>query len=160
VIKAWLFSSVAVVAVVAALGFTGAPASAQTSGACARPTHFGTKDAANVVHLRARHGGVWGLALGPARMPLEIGNDLKIVWRVTGSGPLRVRFVDPNGRHRALTFGPEPHTGTSTFDHPGDEWGTGFHFDEPGCWQIRLARRGVAVTVRLTVSPPAGQRDD
>ena len=32
-----------------------------------------------------------------------------------------------------------PHSG-STYDRPGDEWGTGFLFDEPGCWHIHLQR--------------------
>jgi hypothetical protein len=77
---------------------------------------------------------------------------LKIVWRLTGSGPLKVAFTDPTGTSKPLDFGPEPHTGFSSFRRPGDEWGTGFVFDEPGCWSIRLTRAGAKATVRITAA--------
>jgi hypothetical protein len=71
--------------------------------------------------------------------PVRAGDEVKIVWRMTGQGDLSVRFVDPDGRQRPLVFGPEPH-GSSNYDRPGDEWGTGFLFDRAGCWQIHLQR--------------------
>lgn len=67
------------------------------------------------------------------------GDEVKIVWRMTGEGDLAVRVVDPAGEERALTFGPELHPG-SNYDRPGDEWGTGFLFDRTGCWYIALTR--------------------
>jgi hypothetical protein len=73
------------------------------------------------------------------RPPIRVGDEVKIVWRMTGQGDLAVRFVDPSGRERPLVFGPEPH-GSSNYDRPGDEWGTGFLFDRVGCWQIHLER--------------------
>jgi hypothetical protein len=73
------------------------------------------------------------------RPPVRAGDEVKIVWRMTGRGDLSVRFVDPDGRERPLVFGPEPH-GSSNYDRPGDEWGTGFLFDRVGCWQIHLER--------------------
>ena len=71
--------------------------------------------------------------------PIRAGDEVKIVWRMTGRGDLSVWFVDPEGRQRPLVFGPEPH-GSSNYDRPGDEWGTGFLFDRAGCWQIHLER--------------------
>jgi hypothetical protein len=94
-------------------------------------------------------GSIWGLALGA--VPPAVGDELKIVWRVTGRGPLRVTFTDPAGARRPLVFGPELHT-ASTFEHPGQEWGTGFRFDRGGCFTIRLARIGTHATVRLTAT--------
>jgi hypothetical protein len=41
-----------------------------------------------------------------------------------------------------LRWGPDLHTG-SDYTRPGDEWGAGYRFSEPGCWTLR-ARRGVA----------------
>jgi hypothetical protein len=73
------------------------------------------------------------------RPPIRVGDEVKIVWRMTGKGELSVTSESPTGRPGVLTFGPEPHGGSS-YSRPGDEWGTGFVFDEPGCWHIRLQR--------------------
>ena len=64
---------------------------------------------------------------------------MKIVWRMTGEGDLSVTYESPEGVPAELTFGPEPHGGSS-YHRPGDEWGTGFLFDEPGCWHIHFER--------------------
>ena len=74
-----------------------------------------------------------------ANTPLRQSPQVKVVWRVTGTGPLMVRSIAPNGDERPLAFGPDPH-GTSTFNQPGDEWGTGFAFDREGCWTVYLSR--------------------
>lgn len=70
---------------------------------------------------------------------LGAGEDLKVVWRMTGKGDLHVRLIDPDGHDKALAWGPEPHGG-STYHRPGDEWGTGFRLDRGGCWEIRFSR--------------------
>jgi len=31
----------------------------------------------------------------------------------------------------------------STWQRPGDEWGSSFRFDAPGCWQIHATRSDV-----------------
>ena len=82
--------------------------------------------------------GVWTRG-GNATFTGAVGRPFKIVWRMTGRGPLRVAFTAPTGRARPLAFGPEAHS-ASSYHRPGDEWGTGFVFDEPGCWHIRLQR--------------------
>ena len=82
---------------------------------------------------------LYGLAFMRADEGFTVGVDLKVVWRMTGTGDLAVRLLDPDGRATALDWGPEPHGG-STYHRPGDEWGTGFTFDQAGCWEIRFAR--------------------
>ena len=66
---------------------------------------------------------------------------LKMVVRMTGSGELAVHVTAPDDVDRPLDWGPERHGG-SNFHRPGDEWGIGFTFDSPGCWQIALERDG------------------
>ena len=95
---------------------------------------------------------IWGLALGPGRVPPHVGDELKIVWRMTGSGALHVTFTAPDGTKRPLVFGPEPHRSSSTYHRPGSEWGTGFRFTSAGCWHIRLARADTSGDVRLNVA--------
>ena len=65
--------------------------------------------------------------------------DVKIVWRMTGSGALRVVAADAQGRQVEPTEGPTPHEG-SKWNRPGDEWGTIFYFPDPGCWTIEAHR--------------------
>jgi len=79
------------------------------------------------------------------------GDELKIVWRMTGTGPLGVDVTGPNGVRQALVFGPEAHVGGSSYHRPGDEWGTGFRFTKPGCWHIHLSRRDTSGDVWLDV---------
>jgi hypothetical protein len=59
---------------------------------------------------------------------------------MTGEGPLNVRFTGPDGKRHALAFGPTAHGTGSSYQRPGDEWGTGFRFTTSGCWHIRLTR--------------------
>ena len=93
-------------------------------------------------------GSVNALVFGP--LPPTVGSELKIVWRVTGSGQLTVIARRPDGTEAPLIFGPEPHAG-STFDRPGQEWGTGFRFDMPGCWTIEVRRGAVNARVPIEV---------
>ena len=51
-----------------------------------------------------------------------------------------------------LTFGPEPHGGSS-YQRPGEEWGTGFSFDAAGCWRIHLERSVGSGDVWLAIAP-------
>jgi hypothetical protein len=86
------------------------------------------------------------------RIPLRSGTEVKIVFRMTGAGPLRVALTAPDGRDVPLAWGPEAHAGSS-YTRPGDEWGTGYVFDAPGCWQLRLDRDTNAGDVWLQVEP-------
>ena len=119
--------------------------------ACSNPSRFGAGGAAQEIHGRSVNGQVWGLALGPGHVPPRPGEELKIVWRMTGAGPLHVVFTAPDGRVQPLVFGPERHVGGSTYHRPGDEWGTGFHFSVRGCWRIHLSRTDTSGDVWLVV---------
>ncbi|MEV4572905.1 hypothetical protein AB0K16_06560 [Nonomuraea jabiensis] len=81
---------------------------------------------------------LWGL-LFVAGPPLARGEEVKIVWRMTGEGPLRVKATLPDGTPAKLAWGPEEHGG-SNWHKPGEEWGTGFVFPKRGCWKIELTR--------------------
>jgi hypothetical protein len=120
------------------------------AGRCKTPTRFGLGATTNEIHGASTVATVWGLALGP-HLPPHAGEELKIVWRMTGSGPLRVVFAAPDGTARPLAFGPEPHS-ASSFKRPGDEWGTGFRFDTAGCWHIHLMRADTSGDVWLDVA--------
>jgi hypothetical protein len=119
------------------------PATTTAGGDCAAPS---TPVVGEPFRLPATGGRVTGLLF--ADLPVIVGSEVKIVWRVTGDGDLAVRSVRPDGSTGPLTFGPEAHTG-SNFSAPGGEWGTGFRFDAPGCWVIEV-RRG-PVNARLAV---------
>jgi len=82
---------------------------------------------------------LYGLLFVSHAPPIRNGDEVKIAWRMTGEGDLTVTATSPTDRLGKLTFGPELHTG-SNYSRPGPEWGTGFMFDEPGCWHIRLER--------------------
>lgn len=72
----------------------------------------------------------------PTSLPAD-GTSIKMVVRMTRVGFISGHLVAPDGRDRPLDWGPEAH-GDSTYHRPGAEWGIGFSFDEPGCWQVRL----------------------
>lgn len=74
----------------------------------------------------------------PAALPAD-GTTNKMVVRMTGAGELRAHLTSPDGSTRPLDWGPERHGG-STFQRPGEEWGVGFSFDLPGCWELDLER--------------------
>lgn len=95
---------------------------------------------------------IYGLVFLTHPGPVRVGEELKIVWRMTGQGDLSVSYFAPDGRPGVLTFGPEAHGG-STYQRPGDEWGTGFSFDAAGCWRIHLERSVGSGDVWLPVAP-------
>lgn len=99
-------------------------------------------------------GQMWVFGLGPSAGPPAAVFDglvsqpypLKWIWRMTGSGPLRIFAIAPSGMHVNPVWGPSRHTG-SNWVHPGGEWGTGWFFWERGCWRIH-ATRGTQTGVR------------
>jgi hypothetical protein len=105
---------------------------------------------ANVLIASSANGSAAGLLFLRHKLPITSGDEVKIVWRVTGSGPLSIQYFDPSGREQVLTFGPKEHLGSS-FDRPGDEWGAGFRFAKRGCWRIRLSRTGTSADAWVSV---------
>jgi hypothetical protein len=81
----------------------------------------------------------------------QTGMETKIVWRVTGSGRLDLTATGPDGRERPLAWGPQRHI-SSDFNRPGDEWGAGYLFDKPGCWELRATRADGSASVWIQVA--------
>lgn len=75
---------------------------------------------------------LWALAFGS--LDGVVGKEKKIVFRMTSAVPRVFYAVAPDGR-RVPPNWVEPHT-SSNWNRPGFEWGAGFTFDVPGCWQI------------------------
>jgi hypothetical protein len=100
----------------------------------------------------SRNAQLWGLLMPQLGYPpLRAGQDLKIVWRMTGSGDIRLSVTGPDGEPRRLVFGPDLHGG-STYTRPGEEWGAGYRLTEPGCWHLRAVRGSSVADVWLAVS--------
>jgi hypothetical protein len=92
---------------------------------------------------------LFGLVFAP--YPLRGTSDtVKIVWRMTGSGPLSLWAVGPTGDRVAPEWGPEPHDGSS-WNRPGDEWGSGFRFLSQGCWTVHAMRGSKTAQVQVSV---------
>lgn len=84
----------------------------------------------------------------------QANQDEKIVWRIKGTGK---RF-DIQAQHEDGTiirpiWGPEYH-GSSNWERPGDEWGTGFNFPKPGCWTLTVTLGATTGEIRLEVLAP------
>jgi hypothetical protein len=93
---------------------------------------------------------LWGLLMFPHRMPARVGDQEKIVWRMTGTGLLNLTAIGPDGKHHRLAWGPDPHL-SSNWDKPGDEWGAGYVFTAPGCWDLRAVRGNATADVWIRV---------
>ena len=76
--------------------------------------------------------------------------DQKIIWRITGeSGSFEAQAQNETG----MVIEPiwlEYHDG-SNWERPGQEWGTGFNFPEPGCWTITVTYGETIGTISLKV---------
>ena len=79
---------------------------------------------------------LWALFFSDA---VIAGQEIKVVWRMTGRGGLSISATGPGGKVVMPEWGPESHTGSS-WNRPGDEWGTGWVFPVAGCWTINATR--------------------
>jgi hypothetical protein len=93
---------------------------------------------------------LWALFFAPKAVA---GQEIKIVWRMTGGGDLSMTAAGPGGASAKPVWGPEAHGGSS-FQRPGDEWGTGWTFPEAGCWTISATRDPGAARLAIRVAPP------
>jgi hypothetical protein len=95
---------------------------------------------------------LWGLLMFPHRLPARVGDQEKIVWRMTGTGLLTtLAAIGPEGKHHRLAWGPAAHMSGSTWDKPGDEWGAGYVFTAPGCWDLHAVRGHATADVWIRV---------
>jgi len=105
-----------------------------TQGGCSNAPPAASDGA---VQALAVNGELWVLPPGP--VPLKVAKEVKIVFRLTGAGPLTVVAEGPGGERRAPSEPLAEHAG-SNFERPGDEWGAFFTLDRPGCWKLSLER--------------------
>lgn len=75
-------------------------------------------------------------------LPLTPMQETKIVWRVTGHGPLGVMGINEAGDVAQIS-GPSAHS--------GGDWGTFVIFPKPGCWRLHVQRDDVSGDVFLPV---------
>jgi hypothetical protein len=93
---------------------------------------------------------LWGLLMLAHLGPPRVGDQEKIVWRMTGSGPLTLTAVSPGGMRHRPVWGPEAHGG-SNWNKPGQEWGAGYVFTSPGCWDLHADRGSAYADVWIRV---------
>ncbi|MGI8515403.1 MAG: hypothetical protein ACR2NT_09745 [Acidimicrobiia bacterium] len=93
-----------------------------------------------------------GWALIWEKPPLTVGQEVKFVFRVEGSGDLSFRGVDSSGVSEDPTWGPIAHA-ESTWQRPGDEWGMAFAFPSSGCWSMTVTRNDNAAHLWFEVRP-------
>jgi hypothetical protein len=95
---------------------------------------------------------LWGLIMAErADQPVRVNEQVKIVWRITGSGELHLTSIAPDGRPQPLQWGPDLHL-SSTYARPGQEWGSGYLFTQPGCWDLHANRGDATADVWLDVA--------
>lgn len=88
---------------------------------------------------------LWALFFAPE---VVVNREVKIVWRMTGSGDFTMTATGPEDVSVEPSWGPLEHSGSS-FRKPGQEWGTAWVFPASGCWTF-TATRG-ADSARLTI---------
>lgn len=93
---------------------------------------------------------LYGLIMTTKPLPIRTAEQVKIVWRMTGSGPLKLSIADPQGNPVALQWGPDIHSG-SNYNRPGGEWGSGYLFTKAGCWHLHAQRTSGSADVWIRV---------
>jgi hypothetical protein len=95
-------------------------------------------------------GELWALLFfGRANVDVE----QKIVWRITSTdGEFTVEAMHEDGMVIPPVWGPEYHE-WSTWERPGEEWGTAFNFPKPGCWTLTATRGATSGEIMLQVFP-------
>ena len=91
----------------------------------------------------------WGLIMGDLKAQV----DIKIVWRMTGSGGFQLIALGPQGQQLRPKEGPTFHLSSNWNDRPGDEWGSVWRFPVPGCWDIRATRDDASGDALLIITP-------
>lgn len=96
---------------------------------------------------------LWGLIMvDGSDNPVRAHQEVKIVWRITGSGELHLTSVAPDGRAHPLQWGPDEHL-SSSYQRPGQEWGAGYLFTQSGCWDLHATRGSATADVWLNIAP-------
>jgi len=137
-------------------GCSSGPAQVRAAAPACHPASPLTQSQSGFPQVQGTGAGVslWGLLLYASRGPALANEEVKIVWRMTGSGPLELTTIGPQGQRIRLEWGPVYHGpgSSNTWDKPGEEWGAGYVFTAPGCWDLRAERDGARADVWLTVT--------
>ncbi|WP_405096265.1 hypothetical protein [Micromonospora sp. NBC_01412] len=94
---------------------------------------------------------LWAMLFSSGEGVLRASRELKVAWRMTGSGDFSISATGPDGKVVKPVWGPEPH-GSSNWGRPGDEWGTGWVFPTSGCWTINATRTSGTGSLALRVA--------
>lgn len=107
---------------------------------------------AGEVQGTATGGTVWAWFM--QAYPPQAGTEDKTIWRLSGPGIASLptfTLIGPAGAAGRLDWGPSAHLG-STWNRPGDEYGTGLLFPVPGCWDVHVSVGQVTGDVYIVVS--------
>lgn len=119
--------------------------------ATCQPTALTSKNADQIPEMqgKATHAELWALFFADPQS-VRVGQEVKVVWRMTGSGNFQITARHAKGIQTQPIWGPEEHGGSS-WHRPGNEWGTGFRFSSPGCWNLHATRDRAAGDVWIMV---------
>jgi hypothetical protein len=119
------------------------------SAACPENARFPARNS-NLPEMQGigRGATLFGLFFSPEA---TAGQQIKVVWRMTGNGDLSMTATGPGGKTLRPVWGPEAHS-ASTYLRPGDEWGTGWTFPAKGCWTIEATRTTGSAKIVLRVA--------
>lgn len=107
---------------------------ASASSSSADPTSSFTAE--REIRGQSARGSLWSLFYHH-----RVGDPVKSLWRMTGTGTFTVTAIGPDGRRLKPTIGPEAHD-SSSWHHPGDEWGVFWVIPAPGRWAFHVKRSG------------------
>ena len=93
---------------------------------------------------------LWALIESTSGIPPVAKTEVKIVWRMTGTGDFSIVASGPSDMKVSPSQGPAEHLG-SNWNRPGDEWGTVFTFPSAGCWDLHATRGSASGDVWLKV---------
>lgn len=94
---------------------------------------------ASLYEATATSSGVDAWVLAYQRPPWQVDQEVKVIWKVDGSGDASFVAIDERGGELSPSWGPNSHV-DSSFNRPGDEWGTAFALPDEGCWELRVSR--------------------
>jgi hypothetical protein len=93
---------------------------------------------------------LWALVFADA--PFRASEQVKIAWRMTGTGGLRLSATNlDTGQVVAPFHGPDFHS-SSSWHRPGDEYGSVWVFPSQGCWRITASRATGSGSITASVT--------
>jgi hypothetical protein len=81
-------------------------------------------------------------------LPFPTRAEIKIVWRMTGSGPLNLVATGDSGPVRPQQVREHP---MASIEGHGSEWGSVFRFPTSGCYVVHAQRTGVSAYTKIGI---------